>query len=305
MSPEELFAKYFAPLYPKGVSLAELRRTDANPAQNPSILAQIAGAAVAFAKLAPAAIGEATLLDFSDASVHKLGALLTKERRDRWMVESDGEAPLIVKIATHGALYLGACVVKNHGGAWQVRRPTWESLVRLESKAGVADLALFQWWLKALSDDEIGKARLADRYRTYVEVPTFDASKLEIIAPASRKVPRLAKVRYDTLHQHLRAHLPELKSVGDDFPSPERFAEMSFKQLDFLLVGEGRMLIAWGPTDRGAHVFFFDKSGFVKSAFYEADAFPAPVVEAKDDKLLVLVRVNGEERAHETMWWGP
>ena len=31
----------------------------------------------------------------------------------------------------------------------------------------------------------------------------------QVIAPAERVIPRLAKVRYDTLHQHLRAHLPD------------------------------------------------------------------------------------------------
>ncbi|WP_437570695.1 hypothetical protein [Sorangium sp. So ce542] len=320
----QLFERTFAPHYPPDAlaDLAAARSTDANPAGNPSILAQIDHAAEVFARLAPGAFGAPDLgLDFSDASVHRLGAALTRERRDAWLSPAEGAAgargtcgtsakggggapPMLVTLVTHGALYVGACVARNHGGKWQVRRPLWESLVRLESRAGTGDLAIFQWWLKALSDEEIGRGRLADRYRTHVEVPTFDAERLPVIAAGDRRIPRLAKVRYDTLYKHLRAHLPELRSVGEDFPSPERFEEMAFKSLEFALLGGGRMLLMHGATAEGVHLFWLDASGFVKSVYYPADSFPAHVVQIEGQKIRVIVPVRGETQAHEMLWWG-
>ncbi|WP_437317228.1 hypothetical protein [Sorangium sp. So ce385] len=315
----QLFERTFAPHYPPDAlaDLAAARSTDANPAGNLSILAQIDHAAEVFARLAPGAFGAPDLgLDFSDASVHRLGAALTRERRDAWLSPAEGAAgargtsaeggapPMLVTLVTHGALYVGACVARNHGGKWQVRRPLWESLVRLESRAGTGDLAIFQWWLKALSDEEIGRGRLADRYRTHVEVPTFDAERLPVIAAGDRRIPRLAKVRYDTLYKHLRAHLPELRSVGEDFPSPERFEEMAFKSLEFALLGGGRMLLMHGATAEGVHLFWLDASGFVKSVYYPADSFPAHVVQIEGQKIRVIVPVRGETQAHEMLWWG-
>ncbi|WP_437279004.1 hypothetical protein WME90_00175 [Sorangium sp. So ce375] len=311
----QIFERLFAPHYPPDAlaDLASARSTDVNPAGNPSILAQIDHAAEVFARLAPAAFGAPDLgLDFSDASVHRLGAALTRERRDAWLAPAGGargtsgggDPPLLVTLVTHGALYVGACVVKNHGGKWQVRRPLWESLVRLESSAGTGDLAIFQWWLKALSDEEIGRGRLVDRYRTHVEVPTFDAGRLPILAAGDRRIPKLAKVRYDTLYKHLRAHLPELRSVGDDFPSPERFEEMGFKSLEFALVGGGRMLLMHGAAAEGVHLLWLDASGFVKSVYYPADGFPAHVVQIEGQKIRVIVPVGGETQVHEMLWWG-
>jgi hypothetical protein len=308
LSAEQLFERYFLPYYPPDVrfDLKKARTEDANPANNPGILAQIDDIASTFARLAPAAFDAPDLvLDGSDASVHRLGSLLTRERRDALLSQAKpGEPPLLVQVVTHGALYVGACVVRGHGGVWQVRRPLWESQVRLVSKAGTGDLAPFAWWIKALSDEEIDKGRLGDRYRTHVEVPTFDAASLPVIAPPDRRMPRLAKVRYDLLYKHLRAHLPELRDVGEDFPSPERFAEMGFKWLDFQWLGGGRMLLMHGPTPEGVHLFWLDAKGFVKSAYYPADSFPAHKVETEGDVLRVIVPIQGKTQVHEMLWWG-
>ncbi|TKD09718.1 hypothetical protein [Polyangium fumosum] len=305
---ELLFARFFQPYYPKDVrfDLTKARTEDANPAGNATIVGQIEAIAETFAHLAPKALGAPDLvLDYSDASVHRLGAKLSREKRDAWLEpQAKGEPPFLVQFVTHGALYVGACVVKNHGGVWQVRRPLWESLVRLTSRAGTGDLSIFGWWLKALSDDEIDLPRLVDRYRTHVEVPTFDAEALPVIAPPDRRMPRLAKVRYDLLYKHLRAHLPELRDVGEDFPSAERFTELGFKWLDFVWLGGGRMLLLHGPTPEGVHLFWLDAKGFVKSAFYPADAFPAHVVETDGDKLRVIVSIQGQMQVHEMLWWG-
>ena len=308
LTPERLFDRWFLPLYPPDAraDLGRARSADANPGNNASIFAQIDEAAAIFARLAPAALGAPGLvLDFTDASVHRLSPLLTREVRDAWLAPAAaGAPPMVVTMATHGAFYVGACVARAHGGVWQARRPLWESLVRLVSPAGTGDLAVFHWWLKALSDDEIGRGRLADRYRTHVEVPTFDAAALPVIAPPDRRLPRLAKVRYDLLYKHLRAHLPELRDVGADFPSPERFDEMKLEHLDLALLGGGRMLLLSGPGAGGLHMLWLDASGFAKAAFFPADAFPAPVVQAEGDKLRVLLRTDGRDVVHEMLWWG-
>jgi len=269
-------------------------------------LAQIDEAARIFARLAPRELGAPELtLDFSDASVHQLGVLLTRERRDALTApRGKGEPPMLVTLVTHGALYVGACVVKNHGATWLVRSPLWESMVRLSSHAGTADLCIFPWWLKALSDDEIDDARLGDRYRTHVEVPTFDPSALTPIAPPDRRLPRLSRVRYDLLYKHLRAHLPELRDLGADFPSAERFEEFGFKWLDFALLGEGRMLLLHGQSEHGAHFFWLDKGGFVKSAYYPSDSFPEHQIKIDGDKLRIFVSMQGKMQVHEMLWWG-
>ena len=308
LTAERLFERFFLPLYPPDAraDLSRARSTDANPAQNPAIYARLDEIAAVFAELAPKALGDEDLaLDFSDASVHRLSALVTRDRRDAWIaMRSDGEPPMLVTMVTHGALYVAACVVRSHAGAWQARQPLWESMVRLDSPAGTADLATFHWWLKALSDDEIDHGRLADRYRTHVEVPTFDAPALRVIAPPDRRLPRLAKVRYDLLYKHLRAHLPELRDVGADFPSPERFDELGFSHLDFALVGGGRMLLVHGPSEQGFHLFWLDATGFAKSAYFPADSFPAPVVQLEGDKLRVILSSRGQQEVHEMLWWG-
>jgi hypothetical protein len=163
---------------------------------------------------------------------------------------------VLTHVVIHGAIYVGSCVLRNHGASWRVRRPLWESLVRLNSAMGEADLAVFQWWLKSLSDSEIDRHTLGDRYRAHVEQPTLRPEALAPILAEVRPIPRLAKVRYDTLHKHLRAHLPEMRDLGTHFPSAERFAELRFRHLDFQWLGGARMLLVHGPAERGVHLFW-------------------------------------------------
>jgi hypothetical protein len=303
---EELFARYFARLYPPGVDLERLRREDQNPGGNASILQQIEQMADIFVRLAPRAVRRPDLvLDYSDASVHRLGSAVDRALVDDWIREADASdaspaaMPTLVAFVTHGALYVGECVRRNHAGSWQVRSPLWESLVRLESAAGIGDLPIFHWWLKALT----GGGAIGDRYRTHVEVPGFDAEKLPMIAPPERKLPTLRRVRYDTLHRHLKAHLPELSTVGDDFPSPERLDELAFEHLDFLLVGGGRMLLMHGPTARGIHLFWLDASGFCKAAFVPQEGDAEYSVGLVDGRIRITLGDPG--RAVEMLWWGP
>jgi hypothetical protein len=179
--------------------------------------------------------------------------------------------------------------------------------VRLRSLAGDAELAVLSWWLRALSDDGLreGHAGLAERYRTYVEVPTSPLDTLATIAEP-RSLPRLHKVTYATFVKYLHAHVAELRDVGADFPSPERFDAYRFKWLDFLLVGGGRMLVVCGPGEGGLHAFWLERGGFAKSALFAADAVTDAVgVRIVGDKLAFVVSLDGEVHEHEVLWWGP
>jgi hypothetical protein len=306
---ERLFERYFWPLYPDDTKrdLARARSVDANPAGNLHILRSLDEIAATFVGMAGGAFGRADLgLDGSDASVHRLAAALDRDKRDRWMNERapDG-APLLTQVVVHGAVYVGSCIVQNHGARWQVRRPLWESLVRLASPLGEADLAVFHWWLKSLSDSEIDRHTLGDRYRAHVEQPKLRPDSLVPILPAPRPIPRLAKVRYDTLHKHLLAHLPEVRDLGADFPSAERLADLRFRHLDFTWLGGTRMLLVHGPAEQGIHLFWLDEGGFAKAAYYPVEAGSSYEVRLDGD-VLVVTTITGDQRAeHAMMWWGP
>lgn len=309
LTAEALFRDVFLPKYPEDArsDLGRARSTDANPAKNPSIYAQLDDVAETFVKVAPTAMGLPDLaLDFSDASVHRLSAALTTERRDALLAKDE-----LFNVVVHGAAYVGACIVRSHGGTWAVRRPLWESVVHLVSRAGEADLPIFHWLLKSLADDSPGLqgATLADRYRAHVEVPTARPEELPVIAPPDRKLPKLSKVRYDVLYKYIKAHLPELKDVGEHFPSPERVEELAFSDLSFLLAGGGRMLVMYGRAKEGLHAFWLTKEGFEKGAFWPCDAFPAPILRLKgegaNEKIEVLLSRENKPQAFELLWWGP
>ncbi|HEX4514586.1 MAG TPA: hypothetical protein VH054_13640 [Polyangiaceae bacterium] len=300
---EAIFATYLLPLYPADArDLDALRKTDANPANNPNVLAHLEDAANVFVQMHARALGRECALDFTDASVHRLSAALTSETREALAsTGAPGTAEsALFNVIVHGAAYVGACVVKSHGATWLVRRPLWESRVRLVSRAGEAELAILSWWLHALAGDT---ASLADRYRSYVEV-TSSPESLPPIGPP-RALPRLKNVRYDVFYKYLAAHLPEIRDVGADFPSPERFEAYRFRWLDFLFVGDARMLVIAGPGEGGLHVLWLDRTGFVKSALYACDAFPEPIVKTDGDKLVFVVSHDGKTQIHEVLWWGP
>jgi hypothetical protein len=298
ISPEDLFRAHFLPHYPEDAlaDLARARSTDANPGNNSSILAHLDEAARLFAQNAPALFGPAVELDFTDASVHRLSAALTPERRDALIASGE-----LFDVVIHGSAYVGACIVARHGGVWAVRRPLWESLVRLKSRAGEAELAVFHWWLKSLSCGPT----LADRYRTHVEAPSARAAYLPVIVPEERRLPRLSRPRYDVLHKYLKAHVPEIRDVGADFPSPERFAELRLAWLDFLLVGGGRMLLLGGPGEGGLHLIWLTGTGFEKSVFLPADPFPEPIVRVNGEMIEAFISVAGAPQRHEMLWSGP
>jgi hypothetical protein len=316
LTAETLFREWFLPLYPEDArsDLGRARSTDVNPANNPAVVAHLDDAAAIFAANAPVALGlpaEQLGLDYSDASVHRLSAALTVAQRDRLLaMGAKGTADnALFNLVVHGASYIGACIVRSHGATWLVRRPLWESLVNLESRLGTGELPIFHWWLKSLADG--AETTLADRYRAHVEMPCARPEDLPILAAEDRNLPRLKRPRYDAFYKYLRAHLPELRDVGDHFPSPERFEELRFEHLAFLMVGGGRMVVIHGHNEHGLHAFWMGKSGFEKSAFWPCDKFPEPILRrssATEDgtqKLEVLLSQNKEIRSFELLWWGP
>jgi hypothetical protein len=329
----DLLAKYFAPLYPDDVG--DLR-ADANPDRDPRPFAHLKEAAELLARgavprLAMHGVQVDLVLDFSDQSVVSLARALTPALRDRLAsVGAAGSAENeLFNFVVHGSAYLGECIRRNHGGEWSARHPLWESVVTIRSAAGQADIPVFHWWLKSLSDVELGEPTMADRYRLHVAQPTFSADALPIIAPPDRRMPRIKKVRYDVLYKHLKAHLPELKDLGVDFPSPERLAEFELKWLDFHWAGGGRTLIMAGLGSKGLHLFWLRSTGFSGAMFVACDAFPEPVIRVTyttaatlgntgskptDDVAVpaptvevVQIHFAQDERkqVHEVLWWGP
>jgi hypothetical protein len=303
-----LFSRYFLPLYPPDAQadLVRARAADANEARNPAILAHLDDAASRFVANARALFGKDLGLDRSDASVHRLSAGLTPAARDAWAAQGQqGTADnVLFNAVVHGAAYVGACVVARHGGVWGVRRPLWESVVRLTSRAGEADLAVFHWWLKSLADDGQG-ATLADRYRTHVEVPCARPEELPVIIAGERRPPRLKKPSYHALHQYLRAHLPELRDLGDDFPTAERFDAFGLSWVEAHVLGGGRMVLLAGASPKGLHLFWLTGAGFDKSAFIPCDKFPDPIVRVQGERIVALTSEGGATRTHEMLWWGP
>jgi hypothetical protein len=310
---EEIFIRFVWPLYPEDAraDLASARSVDANPGKNPSPLLHLDDAAHRFVAQSRALFGRDLGLDRSDASVYRLSTALTIDRRNAWAASGRPGDPdnTLFNVIVHGAAYVGACIVAGHGGVWRVRRPLWESFVGLHSHAGDADLAVFQWWLKSLSDEAIGEerpsgARLADRYRTHVEVPRRRPDGDPFVR-GERLLPRLKRPAYDRLHKYLRAHLPEIKDLGADFPDAARFADFSFRWMDALVVGGGRRVVLAGASPHGIHLFWMGANGFEKSAFVAGDAMPEPIVRVGSDRITVMTTNHGRVQAYEVLWWGP
>jgi hypothetical protein len=302
----DLFTSHFLPLYPHEAraDLERARSTDANPGRNPRILAHIDEAAAVFAGLAPGLCGVKLDLDFTDASVHRLSAALTPERCDAWAaLGSPGTAEnTLFNVVVHGVAYVGTCIVRRHGGEWRVRRPLWESKVLLRSCAGEGELAIFHWWLKSLGG---AGAMLADRYRAHVEVPCRRPESLPVAFRPRHPLPRLAKPRYAALHRYIASQLPELRDLGESFPAPERFEAFGLRWLDFVVLGDGRMLLAHGRGAHGAHLFWLGPAGFEKAAFYPVDDGTAYEVALDGEKLRLTLRTSGRDVVHEMLWWGP
>jgi hypothetical protein len=296
---DSLFRTFFLPLYPPDAqaALERVRTQDANPAGNPSFCAALRDAAERFQHLS----GLDVKLDYSKESVHRLGHALSAEKREQWIQKRAAEGvPELVPLIIHGAAYVGECI----GGEWQIRNPLWESLVRIQTSMGDALLPVFHWWLRSLADAELGRVTLGDRYRMYVEEPMFRAEALPILARAEHTFPKATKTSYDIFFKYLKAHAPEIRDVGTDFPSPERFVDLKLKWFSAEWVGAGRMLLVYGQNQDGLHLFWLDGSGFRKGAFVACETFPEPRVVKREDRLELVVSLDGKIAAHEMPWWG-
>ncbi|MFO0665567.1 MAG: hypothetical protein U0174_16545 [Polyangiaceae bacterium] len=319
LTADELWNQHFRALYPADAraDLERARQEDANPSGNANILSHLDDAAARFVAMSKVLFARDLGLDYSDASVHRLSAAITKEVRDAWASEvvPSGAAPeagvpnpsTLFQAVVHGSAYVGACIVRNHGGAWRVRRPLWESLVALSSPRGDGLLPVFHWWLRSLSDAELGTYSLADRYRAYVESPHRKREDMPVVFEGAdaRTLPRVQKVRYDIFYKYLKAHLPELKDVGKDFPTPERFEAYGFSWLQPMFLGGGRMLLLYGRGDKGLHLFWLGKDGFEASLYVACDKFPDPRVIVSGDKLQIHFAHGEKPQCHEVLWWGP
>jgi hypothetical protein len=304
---ERLFETFFRPVYPPDLrddtaALIAARSIDANPARNPRLLAELDEIADVFARVAPAALGKSDLsLDRSDASVHRLSAAIDRPARDAMIANGS-----LVNVVIHGAVYVASCIVKNHGGVYGVRRPLWESVVTLASRAGTGDLSPFAWWLKALADYEIDRNGISTRYRVHVEHVMARPEELPpiVLQRPDRKLPPLKNVRYDILHKYLVAHLPELRDLGRDFPSPEQFAELGFLSLEFLLLADGRLLLMHGRGKAGLHLIWLDHAGFSHARFFPADPGSPHSVTVDGDKLRITFELDAKPIEHEMLYWG-
>jgi hypothetical protein len=311
-----LFDRYLRPLYPEELrtdeALIVARQTDANPARNPRLLAQIDEAAEVFAQLGPQLVsahgGFLPRLTDDDEGVARLSFAIDRQFRDTMLGASspgDPEAP-IVRFLTHAAPWLCRVIALAHQGEIGVRRPLWESIVTLRSRAGEAVLAPFAWLLHALSDDEIDRGGLGARYRHYVERARFDPMRLRPIVGdgGARKLPKLSVVRYDTLHKYLRAHLPELSDLGRDFPSAEQLDDLGFLALEFELLAGGRMLLMHGRGRRGLHLMWLDATGFSHAMFLPADPGDPHELTIEGDVMTLRFMQDGEPRVHQLLYWG-
>jgi len=310
---ERLFETFFRPIYPPDLresdsALVSARSIDANPAGNPRFTSELDDIATVFARMAPSVLGRELVLDRTDASVHRLAAALDRETRDALLAQSkpgDPNAPLVAFVI-HGAVYVGASIVQSHGGAWGVRRPLWESVVTLESRAGKGDLSPFAWWLKSLADAEIDRGGLGTRYRTHVERVTARPEDLPPIVQEriDRRLPPLKVVRYDMLHKWLVTHLPEMRDLGRDFPSAEQLDDIGFLSLEFLLLAGGRLLLMHGRGKSGLHLLWLDHAGFSHALFFPADPGTPHSVTLDGDKLVVRFEHDKVPIEHELLYWG-
>jgi hypothetical protein len=65
------------------------------------------------------------------------------------------------------------------------------------------------------------------------------------------------------------------------------------------------MLLVHGPAERGVHLFWLDKGGFAKAAYYPADAGSPYDIRFEGDTLVVSVVTEKRRSEHVMMWWGP
>lgn len=303
LTASDLLARWFWAHYPADVRAAPFlhRDVDANPGNNPGLPAALAEAAELFAANAAGLLGEA--LPFTDEGVAALARGLTRERRDAWMAASDPAPPdsHFVQVVVHAAAYLGEVMVRAHGGRWEIRRPLWESVIHRRRGGTVSP---FHWLLKSLADDAVDEVALAARWRIHVVMHDLDLDGAPVIAPAKR-LPTLKRPTYDLLVKYLRQHLPELRDVGEGFPSPAEFTAKAYEGLSFERLHGGRVVAlhglvpAEGDRPPVVEVSWLTARGFDHADTIPCDAGGAYFGRAVSDELIeVTVAWQGKPHTH-------
>src|SRR5690349_3711230 len=152
LTAETIMTRWLRPLYPPDAPEGAPGATPSHPV----VLNQLEDAARVFVAMHPTIFGSDLTLDYTDASIHRLGGALTRSVRDELATSGPpgtSESELF-NVIVHGVAYVGATIVRAHAASWMAWRPLWESRVRLQSPAGDAELAILSWWLRALADDE-------------------------------------------------------------------------------------------------------------------------------------------------------
>jgi hypothetical protein len=301
LTASELLARWFWAHYPADVRAAPFlhRDVDANPGQNPALPAALAEAAELFAANAAGLLGEA--LPFTDEGVATLARGLTRTRRDAWMAQSDPSSAEshFMQVIVHAAAYLGEVMVRAHGARWEIRRPLWESVIHRRRGGTVSP---FHWLLKSLADDAIEDVALAARWRIHVVMHDLDLEGLPVIAPA-KKLPTLKHPTYDLLVKYLHQHLPELRDVGEGFPSPAEFTARAYASLSFERLHGGRVVAlhglvpAAGERPPVVEVSWITGRGFDHADTIPCDADGAYFGRAVNDEL-IEVTVAWQQKPH-------
>ena len=297
---QDLLAHWFWPHYPSDVRAAPFlhRDVDANPAGNPAFAAALAEAAALFVRNAPGLLGAELAL--TDAGVGTLARALTRARRDGWMAQSDPSSPdnLFLQAIVHGAAFLGEVIVREHGGRWEIRRPLWESVVHRRHGGAVSP---FHWLLKSLADDAIDDAPLSVRWNVHITMDDVSPDSLPVIAK-TRTLPPLKAPTYDLLVKYIHQHLPELRDVGEGFPSPEAFTAKAYPRLGFEPLHGGRVVALHAQLEGESptvEITWMTARGFERTETLPCDAGVAYFARAVTNELLeITLAWQGRPRTH-------
>ena len=314
---EELFVRFFLPLYPPDAraDLARARATDANPAGNPALLAHLDDAANRFVANAPALFERrpgarpqrrerappergAHAPSARDAWAAQRRAGHARERRSstRSCTARRTSAPA----SSRSTAACGACAGRSGrascASSRAPARPTSRSSTGGSSRSPTRPTG-------------VQAATLADRYRAHVEVPCARPEELPVVSSSgARALPRLKK---PTLRRSctstLRAHLPELRDLGRGLPRSPSGSTAFALHVDRLprRSAAGAWSLLAGASPAGAAPLLADGGGFEKSAFFPCDASRirssgwTPIASSR------MTSDQGETREHEMLWWGP
>ena len=262
---------------------ARSRATDANPAKNPHDhrAARRGRRRSSRGSRRRRSARPTSTLDFSDASVHRLGAPSSLARG-----ATRGSSEKIAGHAAAGAdgdarraLPRGVRGARRTAGSWQVRRPPgsrWCGSSRGPGVGRAGAVSVVAEGARRRGDRRRAPRRPLPRARGAADAST--PRRCRAIAPAGPAAAAAGQGALRHAAQAPRAHLPELRSVGDDFPSPERVDEMGFS-LAGLHAGRATVgcCCMHGAGARGRAPLLARRRRLREAAYLPADKFPAHV----------------------------